>query len=154
MDRSESPRIFVPPPLIILLALILGLWIEGRLDNWPEPMLIPMLIGGVISAAGLTIIASALGLFRKAATRPEPWRPASSLVRGGVYRLTRNPMYLGMLLTHAGVALALQSLVALLLIIPAAVIIDRLVIEREEAYLERQFGAEYAKYRTEVRRWI
>lgn len=63
-------------------------------------------------------------------------------------------MYLGMLLTYAGVAIALQSLMAVLLLLPLFVVIDRFVVRREEAYLQRRFGEAYDKFRLEVRRWL
>lgn len=63
-------------------------------------------------------------------------------------------MYLGMLLTYAGAALALRSPAAGLLIIPVFVVVDRLVVAREEAYLLRKFGTDFEQYRARVRRWL
>ena len=153
-QRDESPRIFVPPPLIILGTLVIGLWIDGRLAFRTPFMVIPLVIGVLIVCVGLAAIGAALGLFRKAGTRAEPWKPAANLVLKGVYRFTRNPMYLGMLLIYAGLALAFRSLTAGALLFPLFFVMDRLVVAREEDYLTRRFGGVYNKYREEVRRWL
>ncbi|WP_192364491.1 methyltransferase family protein [Mesorhizobium mediterraneum] len=107
-----------------------------------------VLLGG----AGVVFLAGALGLFRKAGTRPEPWQPTTAIVTSGVYRVTRNPMYVGMALVYAALALALGSLIALTLLPAAVLVIHRGVILREEQYLERKFGSEYRAYKARVRR--
>lgn len=152
---SDSPRIFVPPPLIFVAALVLGLAIDGRLG---DPTLAPA--GGLLAAAGLFMLPG-LGLilgglltFLWKGARAEPWRGTDVLVTGGLYRLTRNPMYLGLALAYAGLALLFRSAAAGLLLIVLLAIMDRLVIPREEAYLARRFGAGYEAYRRRVRRWL
>lgn len=146
----DNPRVFVPPPLIFASLLALGLW----LDRSAHPALAMRLSGGALAFAGIALIVTALGLFRTSKTRPEPWQPSSALVVSGIYRFTRNPMYLGMALLCAGIALFFGSLGAILLTGVAALIVDRGVIVREEAYLERRFGEPYLAYRKSVRRWF
>ena len=80
------------------------------------------------------------GLFLRNRTAIIPFKPATRLVTSGVYRWTRNPMYLGMALTYAGLAFLLNSLTALVLLLVVIAIVQRQVIAREEAYLERAFG--------------
>ena len=77
-----------------------------------------------------------------------------TIVTEGVYRWTRNPMYLGMALIYLGFALLLDSLVALILIFPLVFVIQKEVIEREERYMEAKFGDAYRDYKARVRRWI
>ena len=72
----------------------------------------------------------------------------------GVYRFTRNPMYLAMALLYLGSALALDSVVALILLPPLLALVQVGVIAREERYLEEKFGEDYRRYRTSVRRWV
>jgi protein-S-isoprenylcysteine O-methyltransferase Ste14 len=151
---ADNPRIFVPPPLITLGVLITGLTVDGRLGAPPRGPLLLYLGSGALIVAGMTLIAIALGLFRRNKTAPEPWAASSALVIEGVYRFTRNPMYLGMMLFYAGLALLFQSPTAGLLLLPLIVIFDRVVIAREEAYLTRRFGAAYDAYRRRVRRWF
>ena len=138
MTGEDSPRVFVPPPMMLAAFVSVGLLTDGG----------PMVSGPALAAAiiigfaGLGLIASALGLFFRSKTRPEPWRGASFLVAAGPYRLTRNPMYLGMTLVGLTVALAFSSAAGALLALLAAVIVDRVVIRREEAALQRRFGAD------------
>lgn len=152
-STRDSSRVLVPPPLIIFGTLLVGLIVDGRLRRWPE-MSPLVFLGALLVAIGVGLIAMALGLFRRAETRPEPWQPASELVLGGVYRFTRNPMYLGMFAIYGGVAIALKSPMAGLLLVPVMVVIDRFVVAREEAYLRRRFGPAYLSYQERVRRWI
>jgi protein-S-isoprenylcysteine O-methyltransferase Ste14 len=97
---------------------------------------------------------SLLGLFHHKGTKPEPWKPSSALVSDGVYRFTRNPMYLGMVLLYAGIALIAGGPLTAAALVPVFLIFNVYVIAREEAYLERRFGDEYAAYRSHARRWL
>ena len=150
MNREDNPRVFVSPPLMLAALVGLGLLI----DRGPMATGIARIAAFAIAIAGLALIAAALGLFFRRRTRPEPWRPASSLVAAGPYRYTRNPMYLGMTLVGLSVALAFASLPAALLTMVTALIVDRMVIAREEAYLARRFGEDYLSYCRSVRRWL
>jgi protein-S-isoprenylcysteine O-methyltransferase Ste14 len=150
MTSEDNPRVFRPPPLIFGGLLTLGLLLRSK----PATLGIPSMLGGLALVAGLVILGLALGLFRKSGTRAEPWQPSSALVMDGIYRRTRNPMYLGMTAVCLGVAMIFRSVPALLLTAVAAVIIDRFVIPREEAYLKRRFGDDYAGYSQQVRRWL
>ena len=150
MNSADSPRVFVPPPLIFAGLLGLGL----LTDRGPAENGVAQVAALLLGLIGIGLIVTALGLFRKNRTRPEPWQPSDALVNGGVYRFTRNPMYLGMAILSLAVALFFMSLPAAILTLAAAIIIDRTVIAREEAYLARRFGEEYLAYRRSVRRWL
>lgn len=152
--KEDSPRIFVPPPVIIFGTLPVGLAIDGRLTAATALQPLTVVTSVLLAIAGLAIIGSALRIFSRSKTRPEPWKPASALVIEGIYKITRNPMYLGMLMIYAALALLFQSPSAGALIIPVFAIIDRLIIRREEKYLSRKFGEPYDNYRRHVRRWI
>jgi protein-S-isoprenylcysteine O-methyltransferase Ste14 len=93
-------------------------------------------------------------VFRKYQTGIAPWDPATALVTEGPYRRTRNPMYLGMAALYGGIALGFGLLWALALLPVVILLIDRVVIRREEAYLETKYGDAYRDYRNRVRRWI
>lgn len=93
-------------------------------------------------------------LFAKKKTGIAPWHPSTVLVTEGPYGFTRNPMYLGMALLYLGMSLAFGLLWAAAALVPVIVVIDRAVIQREEAYLARKHGAAYEAYRKRVRRWI
>ena len=103
---------------------------------------------------GLLLDGMAAGLFRRLGTAVEPWKPSTALATDGPYRFSRNPIYVGFAITYAGLAIAMDSPIALLMLIPCLVVIDWAVIQKEEAYLARTFGAEYEAYRKRVRRWL
>lgn len=154
VQDEDSPRVLVPPPLLILATLLAGLAVDPGFGGWPATSMAAAVPAAFLGAAGLAIGALALGLFKRFQTRPEPWKPASALVTTGVYRFTRNPMYVGMLLIYAAVALLFRSASAGVLLLPLILIMDQLIIRREEEYLSRRFGAPYEEYRRHVRRWI
>lgn len=156
MSRAEpdGAGVVVPPPLIYLAGLGLG-WL---LDAWyplgrvPDP--IRWVLGGALGVTGLGIILPALRLMRRAGTAIMPTRPTTRLVLGGPFRFTRNPLYLSLVLIYASIAVLTTMLWALVLLPAVIVILQRLAISKEEAYLERKFGDEYRAYRARVRRWI
>src|SRR5437660_1658286 len=84
---------------------------------------------------------------------PDTSAPTQTVVTDGPYRLTRNPAYLGMALTYAGIAIVADAPWALLPLPFVIAVIDRGVIAREERYLERKFGTPYTDYKRRVRRW-
>lgn len=146
----DTPRVLVPPPLIFGGPLVAGLTIDMHLHEFG----IPQGLGILFFAGALVLVGAGLNLFRRERTRPEPWQPASALVVSGIYRFTRNPMYLGMALAALAVATFCQSFSGVALTLVAAAIIDRFVIRREEAYLQRRFGNEHQSYKQQVRRWL
>lgn len=150
VNGADSPRVFVPPPLIFGGFLGLGLFV----DRDPAQLGMAQVSAILLASISMGLIVTALGLFRTNRTRPEPWQPSDVLVNDGVYRFTRNPMYLGMALLSLAIALFFMSLPAVGLTLVAAIIIDRTVIVREEAYLARRFGGQYQAYRRSVRRWL
>jgi protein-S-isoprenylcysteine O-methyltransferase Ste14 len=87
-------------------------------------------------------------------TSPNPHRPATVLVLSGVYRFTRNPMYVGLTLIFAGVLTFFQITWGLLFVPLVVWLITIWVIVPEEKYLENKFGEEYLQYKSNVRRWI
>jgi protein-S-isoprenylcysteine O-methyltransferase Ste14 len=109
----------------------------------------------------LVLLAAAFDLsgllaFRRARTTINPMKPgaSSAMVSGGVYRITRNPMYVGLVLLLCGWSVYLGSPWAWLAPLAFAAYVTRFQIVPEERVLARLFGAEYAAYRARVRRWL
>ena len=154
--EEDSPQVRFPPPLVYAGMLLLGLGIGRLLGDPPIGLDIKVasFAGMILAIAGLGLIFAALLRFRRAGTNPEPWRQTTAFVASGVYRWTRNPMYLGMALIFAGLALIFDSLATLLLLPFVVILIDRQVIAREERYLEAKFGDDYRAYKDKVRRWL
>ncbi len=147
--------VVAPPPLIYLAGLALGLLVE-----WLAPLpgfglgAARFVLGGLLLLGGGSAALPALLGFRRAGTAAEPWKPSSALVTGGIYRITRNPMYLGLALVYAALALFADSPATLLLLAPVLVAVRYGVIGREERYLEALFGQDYRDYKARVRRWL
>lgn len=110
--------------------------------------------GLVLTVPGLALVLHSGAAFLKAKTGLLPFSEATRLVTDGLYRFTRNPMYLGMLSFLAGLAVFLGSVSALVPVVLFAWIIDRQFIRNEEKFLAELFGAEYREYRQRVRRWL
>lgn len=155
-EPRDIPGVIAPPPLIYVGFLLAG-WGAGQLfgspglglpDDWRRGLAVAGLI------TGFAIEAAAAGLFRRARTAVQPWKPSTALVTGGIYRLTRNPIYVGMAIIYAGLGIGMDSPVALILLLPCLVVVDRFVIAREELYLQARFGLDYLAYRQKVRRWL
>lgn len=108
---------------------------------------------GLVALAAVIAVAAEIA-FLRAGTATLPTSPTSVIVETGVYRFTRNPMYLALTLTLIGLGLALGSAWFLLGAVVAAALVTKLAIAREEAYLERKFGAAYLAYKARVRRWL
>ncbi len=153
---ADSARVQFPPPLAFLGTLLLGVALSRLLGDPGLPLhrSTEHGIGALAAVLGLGTIFSAIGLFRGADTATRPWKRSTALITEGVYRWSRNPMYFGMAAAYVGIALWRDSLVALLLLIPLVLVIQREVIEREEAYLAATFGERYLNYKARVRRWI
>jgi protein-S-isoprenylcysteine O-methyltransferase Ste14 len=153
---EDSAKVRFPPPLVYLGFLLLGFAGDRILALDPLPLSEALRYG---LCAGLVIFGailalSAIKLFRAIDTDEKPWRPTTGLAMVGIYRFTRNPMYLGMAATYLGLALALASIGALILFPLLILAIRTQVIAREERYLDAKFGEEYAAYKAQVRRWF
>jgi protein-S-isoprenylcysteine O-methyltransferase Ste14 len=155
-ESTDSSGVRFPPPLLYAGALAAGFLVQRR---WPIAILPGMpfaarIAGAILALAGAALAISAVGMFRRAGTSPNPTRPASALAVRGPYRFTRNPMYLGLALVSAGFALFWNALWPLVFLPVAILLMRRLVIDREERYLEEKFGNEYTSYKARVRRWV
>lgn len=113
-------------------------------------------IAAALAALGVTLAFAGVRAFREKHTTVNPLTPgaSSSIVSGGVYRLSRNPMYLGFLLALTGWAVYLSNAGAALLLPAFVAYMTRFQIEPEERALLAKFGSEFAQYMSRVRRWL
>jgi protein-S-isoprenylcysteine O-methyltransferase Ste14 len=156
--EPDNAQVRIPPPILLLVCLIAGWGL-----HWGRSWLILPATGwfGPRVALSCSLILLGLGLvgycawqFKNAQTRIEPWQATSSIIVKGPYRYSRNPIYVGFALAAAGIAFAFNSY-WMLLSVPAFVLIaNKLVIAKEERYLERKFGEAYLNYQRETRRWL
>jgi len=150
---AEKKRRIIPPVylLMALAAMALMHWLLPGYRYVHEPLAYAGLIAVLF---GIVMASMSAAMFRKAGTGIEPFDEATTLVTGGFYRHTRNPMYLGMLLMLAGSAFLLGSAGAVLPVVIFALIIHNHFVLGEERFLEAVFGQRYLDYKSSVRRWL
>lgn len=146
----------LPPLLVMLLAaLLMGLGAQ----QWPS-LALPAAVrfggGAILLLVGAGVCLAGVLAFRMAKTTVNPLRPesVSTLVRTGIYRHTRNPMYLGFAICLLAWSLVLASPFALLGIVAFVLYLNRFQIFPEERVLAGLFGEAFADYRAQVRRWL
>jgi len=158
-QQSPSPPlnhagVWIPPPLVYILPLLLARLVQNVIPLPLLPLGIVLIPAGFLFVGGSILCAWSIGLFRRSKTSLVPVKPTATLVLRGPYQVTRNPMYLGLLCLYLAAALWLTMVWALVLVPLVIGIVQRLVIEKEERYLEQQFGEPYRQYKAQVRRWI
>jgi len=156
MLRMASLESKIPPPVIVVLAGAL-MWLVARATarlDFDLPA--HVWLAAVLGVAGFVTGAVAVATFRRAKTTVNPIQlhSSSSLVTWGVYRLSRNPMYVGGLAMLSGWALFLLNGPAFVLLVVYVLYINRFQITPEERALTRLFGNEYVGYQARVRRWL
>jgi protein-S-isoprenylcysteine O-methyltransferase Ste14 len=153
-EGRDRPGVVAPPPLIFLLAFLLGL-AGHRL--WPLAVL-PGTSGRMVALLLACVAVGVSGLavreFRRAATSVRPDRPTSAIVRSGPFGYSRNPLYVSALTLLLAAALWVNSVVMAAMLVPAFLVLRTGVVLREERYLERKFGDEYLDYKRITRRWF
>lgn len=112
------------------------------------------LLGIVPLVAGITLNLMADAAFRKAQTTVKPFELSTALVTTGVFRISRHPMYLGMVLIQFGIAILMGSLAALIIVAIFAILMELVFVRTEEKILENQFGIAWVTYKNKVRKWL
>ncbi|MCK5667977.1 MAG: isoprenylcysteine carboxylmethyltransferase family protein [Gammaproteobacteria bacterium] len=142
------------PPVYLLASLIL-MFILDRYFPVLKVITSPFHYSGIlVGIFGLVLAANGVFSFKRAGTAIKPFETSTVLVTDGVYRYTRNPMYLGLVILLVGVASYLGSLTPYVVIPVFFLIIQQCFIKHEEPFLENIFGQDYLDYKTKVRRWL
>lgn len=152
----NSLELAIPPPIIMLATALIMWFLSVFLPGSTLPGFGGLLGAIIIGAIGVGISMAGIVAFHRAQTTPDPRRPdaATTLVTSGVYRISRNPMYLGIQLVLIAWAIFLGNVAALLFAFVFALYIQRFQIKLEEHFLQEKFGAEFTAYRAKVRAWI
>jgi protein-S-isoprenylcysteine O-methyltransferase Ste14 len=156
-EPLRHPGVKFPPPILFAFGALAG-WALNR--RYPLPLMaatreaIGSTAGWAALVLGFLISLWGMWTFRLARTAIVPIAPATKIVDSGPYRFSRNPMYLGMSLMLLGGSLLTNNFWMLLTLPLALLLLYRLVIKREEAYLLSAFPVEYGAYRARVRRFI
>ena len=145
----------IPPPVVGLLTGA-AMWGIGKITTATLAVPDPVFAAAIVATVGIAFDIAGLVSFHRAKTTVNPLRPekATSLVSSGVYRITRNPMYVGMLFLLIAWAIYLNSPWTLLGPLAFVLFMNRFQIGPEEKALEILFGEEFSKYKSRVRRWL
>jgi protein-S-isoprenylcysteine O-methyltransferase Ste14 len=147
-----QPRILPLMFMFMLLAVMIAL---AMLSPDLRILQAPMTWFGLVPlVSGVLLILVSAGLFRRRNTTLNPYGESSALVQDGLYRYSRNPMYLGMLLVLAGTAVWLGHVLPFAALPVFTAVVSRRTIRHEEQALEAHFGDAYREYRQRVRRWL
>ena len=154
-ETTDNPGVIAFPPFVLLASAAISALVHFFLIQLPIMSYNTCLVCGVVLVIlAPTLALSALVTMKTAGTNVNPAKPALTIVRGGPFRFTRNPMYLALCLLQAGIGLLLNDWITLLFVVPLALILHFGVILPEERYLEAKFGEQYLALKREVRRWI
>src|SRR5256886_14970964 len=137
--EEDRPGVPIAPPLLFVLPMIASLVLEWFFPTSFAQGPIRWIIGVLMFLAGLVLAVSGFITQKRAGTDPIPFNPSTRIVAHGLYRFTRNPMYVGFALWTLGLAILVDSAWMVLAVPIGLVLIDRIVITREERYLERKF---------------
>ncbi len=151
---EDRPGVPIAPPFLFVLPILASLALEWLVPTSFVHGAVRWILGALLVFAGIALIVGGFITQKRAGTDPIPFNPSTRIVAHGLYRFTRNPMYVGFAFCTLGITMLVDSTWMLLAAPIGLVLIDRLVIAREEKYLERKFGEEYLNYKGRVRRWI
>lgn len=153
-QKSNHAQVIVNPFLIYIASALIALalqkivplpfWEKTTAQGIGAALIISNLIAGLPALLGMISVR----------TSPNPNRPTTALVLSGAFRISRNPMYLGLLLVYSGVVTILQLPWGLIFLPLVIWLLTIWVVIPEEKYLEKKFGTEYLNYKSKVRRWI
>jgi len=149
LTREKGPM----PPVIILIAILFQIALHKLL---PIMIIFEKMdwIGIVMGFLGFFIFTGSTLLFRINKTTMIPFQDPSFLITNGIYKYTRNPMYLGMLFVQFGIAIYFGSISPFIIPFLFIPIMNSRIIQHEEVMLEKQFGESYIIFKNSVRRWI
>ena len=155
MANDDNPGIIAFPPLIWLVGAVISALVHFFLIRVPIMSYSASLVCGIaLIILAPTLALSALVSMKTAGTNVDPAKPALTIVRGGPFRFTRNPMYLALCLLQIALGFFLNDWITLLFVIPLALILHYGVILREERYLTAKFGEPYLELKRDVHRWL
>jgi protein-S-isoprenylcysteine O-methyltransferase Ste14 len=151
----DHAQVVVLPPLVYLGSLLVG-----AAARWLVALPLPLArglrwsLGGILLAGGIAVSVAFARAFARTGQDRNPNTPTPSLITTGLYRYSRNPAYVALTAIQVAIGLLFDNGWILLVLIPVLLVMHYGVILREEAYLERKFGEEYARYKASVRRWL
>ena len=151
---QDKAGVIIFPPLLYLLVLTTGILVSYFFPHHFIDFSIALPMGIFITVLGITTLILAASLFRKNKNPVNPSGSTQLIICSGIYKYTRNPMYLSLTIIFIGISTISNAWFSFVLLLPLLMVCQKGIIEREERYLTRKFGNEYLVYLSKVRRWI
>ena len=157
-ETDDRAAVRFPPPLVFIAALVIGFvfhrWLWPLAVGQVLPFWLPIGFGVLLILFGFSMILMGSSLFKKTGQEPEPWTTTPEIITTGIYRYSRNPMYVGMAFIQAGIGVA-AGILWIIILLPAAIgVVYLIAVRPEEAYLEKKFGQPFQAYQRSTRRWL
>jgi len=153
-EHRDHASVKIHPPVLLTIHIVIA-YLLGRFIALPIG--VPAILRNVgLGLAGLGFLLGLLSFYEfvKARTTLDPHGSVKNIVSGGIYKFTRNPIYLGFVCMLIGFPLTFGSYWGIVLAPVLIFLMNRFVIEHEEAYLEKKFKDVYTSYKSRVRRWL
>ncbi len=154
LDMSDHAGVVFPPPLLLGVCIVMVFFARRLVPLDFMSVGLSLYVGPVIVGMSFALCYWALCPLRRSGTTVDIKRPSTTVVMGGLFRFSRNPIYLSTVLLQIGVGVWANSLWFFGLALLSYALLTWGVILREERYLGRKFGEAYAEYRARVRRWL
>jgi len=153
-EKVNHPQLVLNPLILFALTIAVTALLQWLIPVHAIPLVPARIVGIALFFGGLALGFPALVGMIRARTSPNPDHAPTALVLGGIYRVTRNPMYLGMIIAYAGLFIFTQSLWWLIFLPLLAWLMTIWVVIPEEKFLAQKFGDEYLQFKTRVHRWV
>ncbi|MDP2652864.1 MAG: isoprenylcysteine carboxylmethyltransferase family protein [Candidatus Omnitrophota bacterium] len=151
---SDHPDVMTRPPNIYFGFLILGMVLQILFPWSFLPAAVQWFAGSFVFGLGLALMSAGIRQMKNAGTGLKTHEPAETVLTEGLYRFSRNPLYVATTLMYSGIGLMFDNAWILMLIVPLLAVMHYGVVLREEEYLEKKFGDRYLRYKSSVRRWL
>jgi protein-S-isoprenylcysteine O-methyltransferase Ste14 len=155
-SKQGGANVRFPPPLLFVGLIAVGVTLRFLLWPFVAPVSLwaRIIVSAMFFVAGLALGVLALGWFKRTGQHPRPWLPSPVLIVEGIYRYTRNPMYVGMTCLQTGIGVALDNLWIVALAPVGLILVHYIAVRPEERYLAEKFGDSYLAYKKSVRRYL
>jgi protein-S-isoprenylcysteine O-methyltransferase Ste14 len=155
-NEKDAAEVRIPPPLVYLGGVIIGVLVHAFVVPLPVGLSTGLRIAASVATAvaSLALMGDAIRVFRRTGQDPRPWEPTPEIISTGVYRFTRNPMYVGMALLQIAIGIGLANGWIIIFVPVVLAAVYATAVRHEELYLQRKFGDVYIRYKATVRRWL
>lgn len=155
-NKKDSPRVYIPPPFFYIATFLMGLFAQKKfpVNDSLFHLSFVKYLGILLFLTALFFLARSLRQFLVSRNTLITILPAHSLQVDGVYAITRNPMYVGLVFVYLGLTCFIGHWWNIILLPLLVLIVQEYIIKREERYLGRRFGQEFQDYKSKVRRWL